>query len=99
MGAARGSLLSAPRRRYHLPDDDVTAREQREARMASIDNFNDHCWRAAIPEAHPDLYSRWRREPFLGARPALLAIDLYDLDERDRPRPPHPLNPRFPNSS
>ena len=47
--------------------------------MASIDKFNDHCWKDVIPEADLKLYSGWRRETFVGPRPALLAIDLYDL--------------------
>src|SRR5258708_37050681 len=98
MGAARGSLLSAPRRRYHLPDDDVTAREQREARMASIDNFNDHCWRDVIPEADLELYSGWRRESFVGARPALPAIDLYELAYRGGPAPAYRPDTPLPQS-
>ncbi len=47
--------------------------------MASIDKFNDHCWKDVIPEADLQLYAGWRRETFVGPRPALLAIDLYDL--------------------
>src|SRR6266446_5202792 len=66
--------------------------------MASIDNFNDHCWRDVIPEADLELYSGWRRETFVGARPALLAIDLYDLVYRGGPHSPYELNARYPNS-
>ena len=47
--------------------------------MASIENFNDHCWKDVIPEADLKLYTNWRRDTFVGPRPALLAIDLYDL--------------------
>src|SRR5271166_714207 len=42
--------------------------------MAGIDKFNDHCWQDVIPPADLDLYSAWRRETFVGERPAL-AID------------------------
>src|SRR6201993_4906810 len=66
--------------------------------MASIDNFNDHCWRDVIPEADLELYSGWRRETFVGARPALLAIDLYELVYRGGPHSPYELNARYPNS-
>ena len=66
--------------------------------MASIDNFNDHCWRDVIPEADLELYSGWRRETFVGARPALLAIDLYELVYRGGPHSPYELNTRYPNS-
>jgi len=43
-----------------------------------MDEFNEHCWKDAIPEAALELYAGWRRETFVGARPSLLAIDLYD---------------------
>ena len=66
--------------------------------MASIDSFNDHCWRDVIPEADLELYSGWRRETFVGARPALLAIDLYELVYRGGPHSPYELNTRYPNS-
>ena len=66
--------------------------------MASIDKFNDHCWRDVIPQADLELYSGWRRETFVGARPALLAIDLYDLVYRGGPHSPYELNARYPNS-
>ena len=66
--------------------------------MASIDNFNDHCWRDVIPEADLELYSGWRRETFVGGRPALLAIDLYELVYRGGPHSPYQLNARYPNS-
>ena len=66
--------------------------------MASIDNFNDHCWRDVIPQADLELYSGWRRETFAGARPALLAIDLYELVYRGGPHSPNELNAHYPNS-
>jgi maleamate amidohydrolase len=66
--------------------------------MASIDKFNEHCWRDVIPEADLELYAGWRRETFVGARPALLAIDLYDLVYRGGPHSPNELNARYPNS-
>src|SRR5262249_57050994 len=77
---------------------DRLATGQREAKMASIDKFNDHCWRDVIPQADLELYSGWRRETFVGARPALLAIDLYDLVYRGGPHSPYELNARYPNS-
>src|SRR5262249_37379098 len=66
--------------------------------MASIDRFNDHCWKDVIPPADLELYAGWRRETFVGPRPALLAIDLYDLVYRGGPHPPNELNARYPNS-
>ena len=66
--------------------------------MASIDRFNEHCWKDVIPQADLELYSGWRRETFVGERPALIAIDLYDLVYRDGAHPPPELNERYPNS-
>jgi len=66
--------------------------------MASIEKFNDHCWRNVVPESDLKLYSGWRRETFVGPRPALLAIDLYDLVYRGGPLPPSEINDRNPNT-
>jgi maleamate amidohydrolase len=66
--------------------------------MASIDKFNDHCWKDVIPEADLQLYAGWRRETFVGPRPALLAIDLYDLVYRGGAKPPIELNDSYPNT-
>jgi len=66
--------------------------------MTSIDKFEDHCWKDAISAADIELYSGWRRETFVGPRPALLAIDLYDLVYRGGPHSPYELNDRFPGT-
>jgi maleamate amidohydrolase len=66
--------------------------------MTSIDKFEDHCWQDVIPEADIKLYAGWRRETFVGPRPALLAIDLYDLVYRGGPHSPYELNDRFPGT-
>lgn len=66
--------------------------------MASIDKFNEHCWTDVVPESDRKLYAGWRRETFVGPRPALLAIDLYDLVYRGGPHPPSELNERYPNT-
>jgi maleamate amidohydrolase len=66
--------------------------------MTSIDKFEDHCWKDVIPEADIALYAGWRRETFVGPRPALLAIDLYDLVYRGGPHSPYELNERFANT-
>ena len=66
--------------------------------MASIEKFNDHCWNDVVPQSDLDLYKFWRRETFVGPRPALLAIDLYDLVYRGGPLPPAEINDRYPNT-
>jgi nicotinamidase-related amidase len=66
--------------------------------MASIEKFNDHCWKDVVPESDLKLYAGWRRETFVGPRPALLAIDLYDLVYCGGPLPPPEINERYPNT-
>jgi maleamate amidohydrolase len=66
--------------------------------MASIETFNEHCWKDVIPESDLKLYAGWRRETYVGNRPALLAIDLYDLVYRGGPLPPAEINDRYPNT-
>src|SRR6266436_3177450 len=81
--------------RYHFPGPLETSQG---TGMASIDKFNDHCWQDVVPEADLKLYAGWRRETFVGPRPALLAIDLYDLVYRGGPHSPYELNERYPNT-
>jgi maleamate amidohydrolase len=66
--------------------------------MTAVEKFEDHCWKDVIPEADIRLYAGWRRETFVGPRPALLAIDLYDLVYRGGPHSPYELNERYPNT-
>jgi nicotinamidase-related amidase len=69
-----------------------------DAVMAAIEKFNDHCWKDVVPESDMALYAGWRRETFVGLRPALLAIDLYDLVYRGGPLPPSEINDRYLNT-
>jgi nicotinamidase-related amidase len=66
--------------------------------MASIEKFNDHCWKDVIPEADLNVYKMWRRETFVGPRPALLAIDLYDSVYRGGSHLPSELNEKYPGT-
>jgi nicotinamidase-related amidase len=66
--------------------------------MASIEKFNEHCWKDVIPKADLDVYSMWRRETFVGPRPALLAIDLYDSVYRGGPHLPSQINDKYPGT-
>ena len=52
-----------------------------------MDSFEDHCWRDVVPPETLDISRFYRRETFVGPRPALLAIDLYNLVFEGGPRP------------
>jgi nicotinamidase-related amidase len=66
--------------------------------MASIKEFNEHCWKDVVPQADLDVYSMWRRETFVGPKPALLAIDLYESVYRGGPHLPSEINDRYPGT-
>ena len=42
------------------------------------DDFEDHCWKDVVSADVLDIYSHYVRKTFVGPKPALLAIDLYD---------------------
>lgn len=66
--------------------------------MASIEQFEDHCWEDVVPAEDMKLYSSYARETFVGPRPAFLAIDLYNIVYRGGPHSPYELDPTYPNS-
>lgn len=41
--------------------------------------FEDHCWRDIVPADILELYAHYERPLRVGPKPALLAIDLYEL--------------------
>jgi maleamate amidohydrolase len=62
------------------------------------DDFEDHCWKDVISPEILEVYSCYQRKTFVGPRPALLAIDLYEVVYRGGPQPPHTLAKTHPNS-
>lgn len=62
------------------------------------ERFEDHCWRDTVPEDILTLYSHYAREVFVGPRPALLAIDLYELAYQGGPRPVAEVSKTYPSS-
>ena len=60
-------------------------------------DFEDHCWKDLVPQEVLDIYAPYRRELRIGSRPALLAIDLYNLVYRGGAHPPHELL-EYPNT-
>jgi maleamate amidohydrolase len=62
------------------------------------DDFEDHCWKDVISPEVLEIYSCYQRPTFVGANPALLAIDLYEVVYRGGAHPPHTLAKTYPNS-
>jgi nicotinamidase-related amidase len=63
-----------------------------------IDAFEDHCWKDVIPDDVLKLYSHYKRDLYLGPKPALLAIDLYELAYQGGPHPVSEVAKDFPSS-
>ena len=62
------------------------------------DWFEDHCWRDVIPAEVQALYRHYRRDIRLGARPALLAIDLYELVYQGGDAPVEEVSRTYPSA-
>lgn len=62
------------------------------------DNFEDHCWKDVVSQEILDIYQAYERETYIGQRPALLAIDLYNLVWAGGPQPVHEAVKENPSS-
>ena len=54
-------------------------------------DFEDHCWKDIVTPEILKTYIPYQRETFIGQRPALLAIDLYNLAYQGGAKEPHEL--------
>ena len=66
--------------------------------MASKADFENHCWKDVIDEDTLKVYDCYRRDTFVGEKPALIAIDLYNLVYQGGPRPPVETTPKHYNT-
>jgi maleamate amidohydrolase len=66
--------------------------------MASIDRFEDHCWKDVVPEADMRIYAPYARATAVGPHAALLAIDLYNQVYEGGPNPPADIAAQYPSS-
>jgi len=62
------------------------------------DNFEEHCWKDVVSQEILNIYQAYKRETFIGQRPALLAIDLYNLAFAGGPQPVHEAIKENPSS-
>jgi nicotinamidase-related amidase len=63
-----------------------------------IDKFEDHCWQDIVPAADLEIYATYRRETFVGAPAALVAIDLYEQVYQGGAKPVAELVKTYPMS-
>jgi len=62
------------------------------------ETFEDHCWKDIVDEEILEIYQAYRREVFVGPRPAVLAIDLYKKAYQGGDRPVREVNRQFSGS-
>ncbi|GMA60177.1 isochorismatase family protein [Alicyclobacillus fastidiosus] len=43
-----------------------------------MDDVKDYCWQSVVPRETLEIYKAYHRELYIGSRPALLVIDLYN---------------------
>jgi nicotinamidase-related amidase len=60
--------------------------------------FEDHCWADVVPPDVLDLYAHYARDTYVGAAPALVAIDLYELAYQGGARPVNEVAKTYPSS-
>jgi len=61
-------------------------------------DFEDHCWKTIIPSEVLEIYRPYQRDTYIGSRPALLVIDLYNLAYEGGAKPVLELQNEFPSS-
>jgi nicotinamidase-related amidase len=62
------------------------------------DHFEDHCWKDVVSEEILEIYGHYKRDTYVGQRPALLAIDLYNLVFEGGAKPVAEVVKEFPSS-
>ena len=62
------------------------------------DAFEDHCWSDTVPADVLDIYKHYKRDTYVGPRPALLIIDLYNMSYRGGPKPVNEVVKEFPSA-
>jgi nicotinamidase-related amidase len=61
-------------------------------------DFEDHAWKDLVSPEDLELYAPYRRNTYIGQRPALLAIDLYNMAYAGGSRPVHEVAKEFPSA-
>ncbi|WP_134704235.1 isochorismatase family protein [Ammoniphilus sp. YIM 78166] len=60
--------------------------------------FEDHCWKDMVTPDILEIYKHYERETFIGKRPAVLLIDLYNLVYEGGGRPVTEVVKDYPSS-
>lgn len=63
-----------------------------------VPSFEDHCWKDVVDPSVLEIYSAYERDLYIGDRPALLAVDLYNLAYDGGPLPVEEVAKEYPSS-
>ena len=63
-----------------------------------VSSFEDHAWQDVVSAEDLELYKHYERPTFLGERPALLLIDLYNMAYDGGPGPVHEITKTYPSA-
>ncbi len=66
--------------------------------MMERGNFEDHCWQDIVDKELAEIGKSYARKTYIGKKPALLLIDLYNLVYDGGPRPVLELLDDYPSS-
>lgn len=69
----------------------------KEVLLVRVD-FEDHCWKDIVSDEILDIYKPYHRQTYIGKRPVLLAIDLYNAVYAGGPKPVSELVAAYPSS-
>jgi maleamate amidohydrolase len=61
-------------------------------------DFEDHCWKDVVNEEILEIYEAYHRKIYVGANPAILAIDLYNKAYEGGNKPVREVNRQFSGS-
>src|ERR1043166_472014 len=64
----------------------------------TVAKFEDHCWQDIVTPEILETYTPYHRETYIGQRPALLAIDLYNVVYAGGPKQTHELVKEYKSS-
>ncbi len=63
-----------------------------------VSSFEDHAWKDVVSPEDLELYKHYERPTYLGERPALLLIDLYNMAYEGGPGPVHEVTKTYPSA-
>ena len=66
--------------------------------MAIKEEFENHCWQGLYSDEDYKTYAPFIRETFIGKKPAVLVIDLYNLVYKGGSHSPHEITENFPGT-